>query len=252
MELAPRARLTWCAHLFKACVKQHHRELRPALARLIGPDGVIFDVGSHSGQFAKLFAGLAPGGHVYAFEPGSYALSILRPALGINRLRNVTVLPCGLGDTPGERRLSVPVKPSGSIGFGLSHVRSVNPDLAADNRSGWRYREEVITISTVDEVAAARRIGRVDFIKADIEGWEMRMLAGAKATLSRDRPSLMIEVSDEHLARAGDNAGALFDYLAGFGYRAYKLDADLSHFVRITRPEENDIIFVAGEKDNLA
>ena len=72
MELSPRARLTWFAHMFKSIVKQHHRELRPALSQLINSNSVILDVGSHAGQFAKLFARLAPRGHVYAFEPGTY------------------------------------------------------------------------------------------------------------------------------------------------------------------------------------
>ena len=181
------------------------------------------------------------GGTFPAFEPGSYALSILRPAIRFNRIRNVTVFPNGLGDAAAELRLSVPIKPSGSVGYGLSHVSTVNSKLDDERRVGWRYIEESISISTIDEVVAAQRIDRVDFIKADIEGWEMRMLAGAEATILRHHPSLMIEVVGEHLARAGDRSDALFKYLAGFGYRAYILDAPLRKFVEITRPEDNDI-----------
>lgn len=252
MELGPRARATWAAHLLKACFKQHHGALRPALAKLIAPDSVIFDVGSHAGQFAKLFAGLAPRGHVYAFEPGSYALSILRPAIRFNRLDNVTVVPCGLGDAPAELSLSVPIKPSGSVGFGLSHVRPAGADAPGEARAGWQFRAETVTISTVDTVVRERGIARVDFIKADIEGWELRMLTGARATLARDRPSLMIEVSDTHLARAGDSAEALFDYLAGFGYRAYGLGPDATSFVPLAGPREIDTFFIAGDKVALA
>ena len=248
MELELRAKLTWCAHLFKSCIKQHHRELRPALSRLIRSDSVIFDVGSHSGQFVKLFARLAPKGHVYAFEPGSYALSILRPAIRFNWFRNITVFPYGLGDASAERRLSVPIKPSGSVGYGLSHVRAVNSEISGKPRVGWRYIEESIRISTIDEVVAAQRIDRVDFIKADVEGWEMRVLVGAEATILRHRPTLMIEVVDEHLARAGDSSDALFKLLTGFGYRAYKLDAPSRPYVEITHPEDNDIFFITDEK----
>ncbi len=197
MELSPRARLTWCAHLFKSCTKQHHQELRPALSQLIRSDSVILDVGSHAGQFAKLFARLAQRGHVYAFEPGSYALSILRPAIRFNRFDNITVLPFGLGDAPAELDLSVPIKPSGSVGYGLSHIGAVNSDSDGERRVGWRYVEESIRISTIDEVVAARRIDRVDFIKADIEGWEMRMLAGADLA----RPSILDDRSGRRPSR---------------------------------------------------
>ncbi len=248
MELNLRARATWCAHLFKSCTKQHHQELRPALSQLIRSDSVILDVGSHAGQFAKLFARLAPRGHVYAFEPGSYALSILRPVIRLSRFRNITVLPFGLGDAPAELDLSVPIKPSGSVGYGLSHMGAVNSVSDGERHLDWRHVEESIRISTIDEVVAARRIERVDFIKADIEGWEMRMLAGAEATISRHHPALMIEVVDTHLARAGDSAEALFKLLTGYGYRAFKLDARLVRYIEITRPEDNDIFFVTDEK----
>jgi len=252
MELNSRARLTWFAHLFKSCIKQHHKELIPALSRIIDSDSVILDVGSHAGQFAKLFARLAPQGHVYAFEPGSYALSILRPALKINRFENVTVFSHGLGDAPAELRLSIPIKQSGSIGYGLSHVGSDTSNADIGRRPGWRYVEETIEISTIDDVVAAQQIDRVDFIKADIEGWEMRMLAGAAATIARHHPSIMIEVIDEHLRRAGDSADHLFDLLAGHGYRAFKLDASLERYIEISRPEGSDIFFVTDDKDLAA
>ena len=222
MKLSPRARLTWCAHLYKACVKRHHRELYPALSQLIESDFVIFDVGSHAGQFTKLFSRLVPNGHVYAFEPGSYALSILRPAIRMNRLENVTLFPCGLGDVSGEVRLSVPIKPSGSIGYGISHIISDDIQLIKEKRIGWGYHEELIKISTIDEMVENQSIDRIDFIKADIEGWELRMLYGAELTLSRHKPTLMIEVDNSHLSRANDNSSILFKYLENFGYHAYK------------------------------
>lgn len=252
MELSLRARLTWCAHLYKACVKQHHRELQPALEQLILPDSVIMDVGAHAGQFAKLFAGLAPKGHVYAFEPGSYARSILRPALMINRARNITVLPCGLGDAQAEIDLSIPIKSSGSVGFGLSHVGDSAPEADAASADGVRYYRETVNIATLDDVVAEHRIDRVDFIKADIEGWELRMLVGAQSTLVRDHPSLMIEVDDNHLVRAGDTAGAVFEHLFGLGYRAYNLSADLQKFERVPEPENGDFFFVAAENPDFA
>ena len=94
-----RGRITpgFFAHLFKAAFKQHHRALVPLLRPLIKPDAIVLDVGAHAGQYAKLFAKLAPFGRVYAVEPQSYARRILRVALALNRLGNVTILPLALG-----------------------------------------------------------------------------------------------------------------------------------------------------------
>ena len=208
--LSLRARLSWCAHLWKAATQQHHRAYAPLFRRFVPADAVVLDVGAHAGQFTKLLAGLARGGKVYAFEPGGYALSILRRVVALHRLRNVEIVPAGLSDRAGGETLNVPVKRSGSMGFGLSH-------LGAEGRASVA---EAIALTTLDAFAAERKLARLDFVKADIEGWEMRMLAGGKAAIARFRPALLLEVQAAHLARAGDTPRAVWDFLAPLGYRA--------------------------------
>ena len=203
------------AHLFKAVFKQHHRALVPMLRRVIPRDGVVLDVGAHAGQFAKLFAKLGPQGRVYAFEPGHYARVILRTALRLNRLRNVVVLPLALGERSGVAVLSVPVKRSGSYGFGLSHIGAGGEDAA---------EHELVPLATLDEVVAALALDRIDFLKADIEGYELRLVQGARATLARFRPALLIELDPSRLARAGGSLDALWTELVALGYRPCEPD----------------------------
>ncbi len=234
--LSPRARMTYFAHLFKACVKQHHKEMRPILSRLLPKDSVVFDIGAHAGQFTKLFARMLPQGHVYAFEPGGYALSILEKALRFNRIRNATILPFGFGDAEDRRILSMPVKASGSCGFGTTHLGESQADGAFIN-------EEVL-ITTVDKIVSVREIGRLDFIKADIEGWEMRMLVGARHTLETLRPALLIEMTAHALARAGDTPKALSDYLWGLGYEPYAPSAEIVDFLPVSPLAEGDVFWL--------
>jgi FkbM family methyltransferase len=209
-RLSLRARLSWCAHFWKAVTQQHHRAYAPLFRRYVPHDGVVFDVGAHAGQFAKLFAGIARGGRVFAFEPGGYALSILRRVVALRRLRNVEICPFGLSDRAATETLHVPLKRSGSMGFGLSH-------FGAETRASIA---EAVTLSTIDAFAAERTLARLDFIKADIEGWEMRMLAGGAATVARFRPALLLEVQAAHLARAGDKPEALWRFFAELDYQA--------------------------------
>ena len=216
MDLTFRQRLTFAAHLWKAATRQHHREFLPLLRQYVPADAVVADVGGHSGQFAKLFAGMAPRGHVYSFEPGDYARAILARVVRWRRLNNVEILPFGLSDTAGEAHLSVPIKRSGSFGFGLSH-------LGAD-AGGRAVRTETIRLETLDGFAAARNLARLDFLKADIEGWEMRLLAGGQKTIARFRPAIMVELVGAHLARAGDRPDSVWQALGAIGYRSYRLD----------------------------
>ena len=237
IDLSFRQRLSWCAHLFKACVKQHHRELLPALSGLIDRDSVVLDVGSHAGQFTKLFAKIAHRGQVFSIEPGSYALSILRPAISFNRLTNVTILAVGVGEESDRLTLSTPIKESGSVGFGLSHFGEVN--------DGRRRVEQSVELTTIDRIVEQYQIERLDFIKADIEGWELRMLHGALATLNRFKPSLMLEVVDRFLARADDTAKELFDYLGQLGYKPYVLAGNLNRFEPVGASKEGNIFFMS-------
>src|SRR6201999_789735 len=89
--LRGRARLTFWAHLFKALARQHHTELIPILRPVLPQDGIVFDVGAHGGRMGQLFALMAPQGHVYAFEPGAYALSILRPMVRLNGRGRISI-----------------------------------------------------------------------------------------------------------------------------------------------------------------
>ena len=66
-----------------------------------------------------------------------------------------------------------------------------------------------IDVEPIDELIDSLQLKRVDFIKMDIEGAEIRALAGAKGTLRRWKPLLAIAV--EHTADPLSNAKAVRD-----------------------------------------
>jgi FkbM family methyltransferase len=210
-QLTARQRASWLAHLFKAATQRHHGELRALFAPFIPSDAVILDIGAHAGQFSKLFASMAPMGRVWAFEPSAYARSVMAPALRFNAIGNVTLIPMGLSDRPGELTLHTPIKRKQSLGFGIAHLGS---------NTGRTFDQKVV-LTTLDAFAGERGLARLDFIKADVEGWELRALTGGEATLRRFSPALYLEVDAACLARAGDTPEGLFAWLADLGYRGF-------------------------------
>jgi FkbM family methyltransferase len=229
---------SWLAHLYKAVTQQHHKELIPILRSVLRPDAVIFDVGAHAGQFAKLFASLAPAGRIWSFEPGSYARSILGMALWLNRVGNVTVVPMGLGESCSIGTLTLPVKRPGSYGFGLAHL--------GPSEARWsRVAAEPIALGTIDRFVESQSIDRLDFIKADIEGWEAAMLRGGLATLARLQPILLLELSADHLARAGDSLDGIFTTLRDLGYAPFLPDRS-GRLAPLAAMNEGDIWWLPG------
>jgi len=171
----------------------------------------VIDVGAHAGQFSKLFARMAPAGHVYAFEPSAYARSVMAPAVAFNGLRNLTLVPLGLGERAASLVLHTPLKRSHSLGFGIAHLGAgVGPSV-----------DQTIDVTTLDAFAQGRALGRLDFIKADIEGWELRALKGGEATLRQFLPALYLEVDEALMRRAGDTPEDLFGWLGAMSYRAF-------------------------------
>jgi FkbM family methyltransferase len=235
--LRGRARLTFWAHLLKAITRQHHTELIPILRPVLPRDGIVFDVGAHAGQMAKLFAIMAPEGHVFAFEPGAYALSILRPMVRLKGRGRISIDPIAFGAVPGTLTLSTPIKKSGSLGFGLSHL--------GQGGEGGNVFSHDVAVETVDGYVATKGLARLDLIKADIEGWEMQLLLGATETLALLRPVVFLEAVDFYLARAGDSRAALWAFMRERDYRPHRLEAGLPPF----DPEaDGDVVWVPAEK----
>ena len=164
---------------------------------------MVVDIGAHAGQFSKLFARMAPRGEVYAFEPSAYARSVMVPAVALNRLGNITLVPKGLGERCEPLVLHTPLKRRRSLGFGTAHIgASEGPTV-----------DQAIEMTTLDDFVAEQTIHRLDLIKADVEGWELRALKGGEAALRKFSPALM--------GRAGDTPADLFTFLRELGYRGF-------------------------------
>jgi hypothetical protein len=67
-------------------------------------------------------------------------------------------------------------------------------------------------------------VKRLDFLKVDIEGAEMLFLNGARDTLRKFKPTLLMEVDGCLTEAFGVKPREIFDFISGIGYsRSYRL-----------------------------
>jgi FkbM family methyltransferase len=229
------ARIGWFVHIWKALTRQDHGQWRQVLARHTPRNGVAIDVGAHGGQFTRLLSGLTPEGLVIAVEPSSYARSILRTALWLRGARNVIVVAAGLGNKAGSAMIRTPVKRRGDMGYGLATLSALPRESVV----------EPIAVVTLDGLVRSLDLPALHLIKADIEGAEAALIAGATDTLKKYRPALILEMSDPLLKRSGSSLAALWEQVVALGYRPYRLRGTGGELVPCPgEPIDGDIVWL--------
>jgi FkbM family methyltransferase len=104
----------------------------------------------------------------------------------------MTVLPLALSDENTTAEFKVPVI-NGKI---VASRGTLNTDFK-ENGEEKSYTEKVKVIK-LDDWAAIEHFNRLDFIKIDVEGNEMKTLHGAKQIIKKFAPTLMVEMEQRH------------------------------------------------------
>lgn len=175
---------------------------------------VLFDVGANVGQFAGEARQALPDTRIYSFEPHPRSFEKLL-TLKTDKLMFPNCL--ALSDSTGDATFYE----YASEGDG-SHINSLVPNARFPARFGYKGQEITVRSSTLDRFCAGQSIGRIDFLKVDVEGAELAVLKGAADMLSQGRISAVyLEFNDLDPA-IGMNGGALMPiarYLGDFGLR---------------------------------
>jgi hypothetical protein len=79
-----------------------------------------------------------------------------------------------------------------------------------------------VPVSTIDIFVKENNLSELDFIKIDVEGFEMNVLKGAEETLIKFHPKLFIELNDKSLKDQGYSALELVSFLKKIGYIIYE------------------------------
>jgi len=85
-------------------------------------------------------------------------------------------------------------------------------------------KSEIANAVSLDYYFKKNNIGRIDFIKIDIEGFEYQALLGMKEILSNYNPILLIEILPEKGSSELSNAFRIANFLKEFNYIKYYID----------------------------
>lgn len=140
------------------------------------------NIGNHSIFCSQYFK------KVHSFEPNPIVLDRLRKNIEINNIHNIVVHPYGAGYKDGKYPFFI--NESGNLG--ASHiVKEENVELLKAVRKN--ERELSIQVVNVDEYLSTQEIEQIDFVKIDVEGFELDVIKGMKNTIKKYRPIVSFE-----------------------------------------------------------
>ena len=195
------------------------KETSRAIKRLVTSNSTVIDIGANIGAHTLPMAGLVEKkGKVYAIEPTNYAFKKLTSNLAMNKdlskkvqADQVVLINNGskgkIKDLYSSWPLSVKAKGDQRHSVHQGLLRSI---------SGAKER-------TLDDYVSMNNIVSLDLIKLDVDGNELEVLGGAKDTLIKLKPTIIMELAPEQYDNQDDFLKVI-DVLVSIGYRYYSLD----------------------------
>jgi FkbM family methyltransferase len=153
-------------------------------ARLCAEDSRVLDIGANIGMTALALSRICPHGQIVAIEPVPRTFRYLRQNVSKSGARNVQIFNCALGSSEGSALMQ-----GHSSNFACSFVAD-NYKIPAKDHFSQR-----VPVKRLDDMFPDLPLDRVDFMKVDVEGFELEVFAGARDILNTYRPVVFLEMN---------------------------------------------------------
>lgn len=178
--------------------------------RLVPRGGVVVDVGAYLGVFTLVAARLVgDNGKVLALEVDPRSLPFLKQNIDQNGFVGRTQI--------------IEVAASDTCGTAVFFLNEGGGSASSLVRPRSGYQKIQVPTARLDDLTA--NLPRVDVMKIDVEGAEVRVLRGAKRLLSRNSDiSIICEVNPSALEAGGSSPQELIGVLKEFGFEVFQID----------------------------
>jgi FkbM family methyltransferase len=205
--------------------RQWEMDLSNFFLAITNPDSVFIDVGANIGYFTCLVGtkiGRSGTGKVFAVEANPKVYDILTRNIDVNwGMCPITTFACGASDRNGTAVLHVPERAAANAS--LAQIPSDPGAL-----------KHTIELKTLDDLLGNEK---VDFMKIDVEGFELTVLKGAIETIKQS-PDLIIvmEWSLDQMLRANSTPQDLIAFASQNGMEFFDIPPAVHNLAMVDWP----------------
>ncbi|UFX82739.1 FkbM family methyltransferase [Candidatus Absconditicoccus praedator] len=169
---------------------------------------VFLDIGANLGYYSLIASELVGDeGKVYAFEPVKSNIKSLEENILLNNISNVSIKKFALGNKNEQLNINIDANNS-----------AVNSIVIKQDKN----LSEKISIKRFDDLDIHKE--NINFVKIDVEGYELEVLKGMKNLLeNQDNLNIVMEFSPLFFKQIGETPEKIIEYIYKIGYSTYKI-----------------------------
>jgi FkbM family methyltransferase len=187
--------------------KQWEPHFKTVISYLISSGDTVIDAGANFGYNGILMGKqIGLNGSLISFEPQRIIYQQMCGNLILNNIFNAVTIQAALGD--------------GSISSTNMAPVNYNSDWVNIGDTSIGNGGEEVNIFKLDDLL----VDNINFIKLDVQGYELFTLKGAENHIKTFQPDLFIEIEPHQLNKFNVTDTELIDYIKSLGYKIFKIN----------------------------
>lgn len=203
----------------------YEKEILEEVVKYFKKNAVVFDIGANIGQHSIIFSLFSK--EVYAFEPNLEIFNQFSDSVKENRIKNIHLENYGVGVVDEEKELYI------------------NPENVGNSSVLPNEKFEHFTIKIKNLKSYEETLTHVDFVKIDVEGFELDVILGNKSFFEKFKPTIWIEYNPVLYQNSEFSVAQLDDLIKSNNYKIYSFRKDKNlENLSLHLVEQDDILLI--------